>query len=314
MHTAHANEQEARKMVQTELQIYQKCFNQFLNIAYLSGPKSINEKFAGAEETYTLETYMPDGQMLQSCTAHYLGQNFAQAFGLKFTNHQNQQSLVYQTSAGLSTRIIGSIIMTHGDDYGLVLPFSVAPVQVTIVDITKNPNPKYYELIANVKRVLSPYRFTIDQRDKGFGYKMKEHEMAGTPFVIIIGEEEVKQQTVILVSRNNRIKNKIDLSQLATQLPILIKQYGDDLYQKSADKLQSAIVECQTWQQVLEAIAQQKIALAPWFNNAENETQLRKTHHGFGIRCLAKNRPEANKQCVFSKQPANCYAYFARSY
>lgn len=317
LHTIHQNQTEAQEMVWKEIMIYQKCLSQFLNIAFISGFKTVLERFAGAEQTYTLESFMPDGQMLQSCTAHDLGINFSKTFNVTFNDINNQKQFPYQTSAGISTRILGSIIMSHGDDLGLVLPFLVAPVQIVILDLINKKElfPNFQKILLKICDQIKNYRYEIDSSLKSFGYKIQNQELIGTPFNIVIGSKELAKNQVLIINRLTKEKNNLSIDQIKIWLDQAIINYQNKMYQNSLTKLKNAIVQCDTWNEILNAIKNNKIALAPWFDDVNNEINFKNLNLGFSLRCIQKFLDASTEiKCIFSQQKANCFVYFARSY
>jgi len=228
------------------------------------GEKTEGERFAGAINTYTIEAIMQDGQMLQCGTSHYLGQNFSKPYDVKFQTNNNDFDYVYQTSAGISTRLIGAIIMSHADDNGLVLPFHIAPTQIAILTIKSDTNENI-KLLANqlYDELSKKYRVVINDSNDSFGYKLAEQEVVGTPFCIMIGPKDIENHSVILTRRDNQSKSEIYIKDLDNVLKSSIDLYDKSLYQNANQRLQNSIVEVSNIDQLKQVIAEHKIALAP---------------------------------------------------
>lgn len=246
LHTIHANQKEAHQNALTIFELYQKFFNDVLNIAFVAGPKTINERFAGAKQTWTLETLMPDGQMLQSCTSHDLGDNFSKAFDIKITDANNQKQFCYQSSAGLSTRVIGALIMVHGDDYGMVLPFKLAKYQIALLTLLDQQTPETLTYLEKIKMQLQSYRYCVDDSQKSFGYKIQNQEIIGTPFSVIVGKQELQNNQVLIYNRLTRAKTLINLNEISTHLQQTTQDYQTQMLYNSQQYLINNIVECHT--------------------------------------------------------------------
>ncbi len=247
-HTVHASEEEARKETLDILEIYRKLGEELLAIPFVTGRKTEKEKFAGAVETYSIEALMHDGQALQSGTTHYFGQEFAKAFDIKFSNQQNQLEHAYQTSWGVSTRLIGAVIMVHGDDEGLVMPPYVAPTQIVLIPIqsqkeivSENTQKIYQELKA------LGYRVMIDDSNKSPGWKFSEYEMKGVPVRIEIGPRDLEQGEVVMVTRHNRNKINVKLEDITNTVPKLLKDMHDTLLENAKKFVSENTYEAKTY-------------------------------------------------------------------
>jgi len=239
-HTVHANEKEAQDEALNMLEIYRKLGENLLAIPFITGKKTEKEKFAGALDTYTIEALMPDGQALQSGTTHYFGQEFAKAFDIKFQNEENKPAFVYQTSWGVSTRLIGAIIMVHGDDEGLVLPPYVAPKQIVIVPI----QDKKQEVIDATQQVYQSLkalglRVFIDDSKKSPGWKFSEHEMKGVPLRIEIGPRDLENGVITIATRYNREKIQVNIEEVSKMVPNLLKEIHKKMLKKANDYVSS---------------------------------------------------------------------------
>ncbi|VEU80477.1 proline--tRNA ligase [Haploplasma axanthum] len=247
-HTIHDNEIEAKTETLDMLETYKNLGKDLLAIPFVTGRKTEKEKFAGAEETYTIEALMHDGKALQSGTTHYFGQGFAKAFDIKFQNEQSKIEYVYQTSWGVSTRLIGAIIMVHGDDEGLVLPPYVAPDQVVIIPIqgkkeeVKNASNKIYqELKEKGIRVL------LDDSNKSPGWKFSEYEMKGVPIRLEVGPRDLESNEVTLVTRHNRNKKQVKLDDLAVEVEKSMKEMHEEMYQNALNHVNKNTREAKTY-------------------------------------------------------------------
>ena len=234
-HTIHATEEEARKETLQMLEVYRSTAQDLLAIPMVTGRKTESEKFAGAEETYTMEALMHDGKALQSGTSHYFGQGFAKAFDVKFLNKDNKQEYVYQTSWGASTRLLGAIIMVHGDDNGLVLPPRVAPIQVMIVPVMQHKEgvlDKAYEIEKQLK--AAGLRVKVDASDKTPGYKFADAEMRGIPVRLEIGPKDIEKGQCVLAKRLDGTKETYALNEeLPNTIHQLLDQIHDEMYAKA---------------------------------------------------------------------------------
>ena len=233
-HTAHATEVEARKETLHILQIYKDLGKDLLAIPFVTGKKTEKEKFAGAIDTYSIEALMHDGQALQSGTTHYFGQNFAKAFDITFQDEKNQQQFVHQTSWGVSTRLIGAVIMVHGDDEGLVLPPYVAPTQVVIIPIqSKKEEVKAASSHLFTELKKAGYRVQLDDTDKSAGWKFSEYEMKGVPVRIEIGPRDLERNEVTLVTRHDRTKHVMKVEDVLKEMPIILRNMHDTMYDRA---------------------------------------------------------------------------------
>ncbi|MDE7433825.1 MAG: hypothetical protein K2M43_01640 [Mycoplasmoidaceae bacterium] len=279
----------------------------------LMGEKTEGERFAGADHTYTIETVMKDGQALQAGTSHYLGQNFSKTYDIKFTNKENKLEHVYQTSVGMSTRIIGAIIMSHADNNGLVLPFGVAPTQIALIPVAFDKNPEVLEKMREFKQKLSSkYRIHLDESNDSFGYKVSEQEINGTPICLVLGPKDLANNTITLIPRNTSEKINVSLDRVCGQLDDYINQYQKGLFDVAKKRLDDSIVEVQTYDELVKAVNNKKICLAPWGGSAEDEKKLKLQSGGITPRCI-KCEVE-NMKCFYTNKPAKYLVYFGRAY
>jgi prolyl-tRNA synthetase len=245
------------------ISLYKDFVKYFLCIPVLMGEKTEGERFAGANNTYTIEALMQDGQALQCGTSHYLGQNFAKTYDIKYQTKNNTYDFVHQTSAGASTRLIGAIIMSHSDDKGLVLPIGVAPVQVAILPVFPEKDPRVKETSDALYEVLhTKYRVKVDDSNKGFGFKISEQEVNGTPITLLFGPKDVQTNVVTLIRRDNGIKVIVPLKNIAEEVEKQIHEYQISIYKKAEDHLNTSLVQISTLEELKIAIANKKIAKA----------------------------------------------------
>ena len=236
-HTIHATYEEAEQRTLTMLKVYQDFIRDSLAIPFVSGRKAENEKFAGAQDTYTVEALMHDGKALQSATSHFFGNGFPDAFNIKYIDKNNQPHSVYETSWGLSTRIIGAIIMVHGDDDGLVLPPRIAPVQTRVIPIAQHKEgvlEKADELLAALK--AAGYRAKIDDSEKSPGWKFSEQEILGIPTRIEIGPKDIEKNQVVVVRRDTREKIVVSIDEITTKLGEILETIQKDMYEKAKQR------------------------------------------------------------------------------
>lgn len=312
LHTIHQTEKEAVRQTLQTIKIYKKILRNELCIPFICGEKTINERFAGAIKTFALESLMPDGQALQCCTSHYLGQNFAKTYDIKYQNKFNQFDYVYQTSAGLSTRIIGGLIMTHSDNNGLVLPFNLAPIQIAIIPLEKN-NSKVSDFIKNILRIVkNKYRTEIDNGDKGLGYKINNYQVQGTVFIILIGLNEIQKNILTIIQRNQNEKIEINSNNLMQFLKEKSKIYQKQLYEKAKHFFESSIIKVNNFDEFKKAIDQHKFVEVKFKQSIENEKKI-KMLTGATARCI-KCKAKKNDKCFFTNEQATDIVYFARAY
>lgn len=312
-HTIHATEQEAREETLKMLQIYKDMAKDLLALPMVTGRKTEKEKFAGAEETYTIEALMHDGKVLQSGTSHYFGQGFAKAFDMKFLDQSNQQQYVYQTSWGVSTRLLGAIIMVHGDDNGLVLPPRVAPTQVVIIPV-KEEIPEVMTKVLEIKNLLQELdiRVEVDDTKKSPGFKFSEAEMRGIPLRIEIGPKDLEKGQCIVAKRNDGTKKAYQLDcELGNNIKELLNQIHNEMYDKALSELNSHIYEVNTKQEFLTKLEQGGFVAAPWCGKTECEQKI-KEETSATTRCLCQEK-KAGK-CICCGEETTTQVYFAKAY
>ncbi|XP_016538326.2 proline--tRNA ligase, chloroplastic/mitochondrial isoform X1 [Capsicum annuum] len=323
-HTAHATAEEAEKEAMQMIDVYTKFAYEQAAIPVIAGRKSRVETFAGASTTYTIEAMMGDRKALQAGTSHNLGQNFSRAFGTQFTDENGQRQHVWQTSWAISTRFVGGIIMTHGDDSGLLLPPSLAPVQVVIVPIWKKESEKTGVLTAlsSVKETLQAagIKVKIDDSDQRTpGWKFNYYEMKGVPLRIEIGPRDVSSGTVVISRRDVPGKQgkvfgiSMEPSVLVAYIKDKLDEVQSSLLERATTFRDSNIVDVYSYNELKEAIAQGKWARGPWSAGDEEELKV-KEETGATIRCFPFEQPEGPKKCLMTGNSAEEVAIFAKSY
>lgn len=310
-HAVFSNEKEAVDFAFTMIDMYKNFVKNFLSIHVLVGEKTENERFAGADKTLTIEAMMPDGQALQSATSHYLGTNFSKSFDIKYQNKNNEFDFVHQTSAGLSTRIIGAIIMSHSDDNGLVLPFKIAPIQFAVVS-TSDADINKVNLIIGT---LNKFRTAKHIVEKSIGLKLQENEIKGIPFQIIVGKKELETNSITIYRRDLKIKTTIKIDEFSLEyINKLIESYENNLYMNSKNRLENNIVSANNIDEFKKGLDNKKFILAYWSGSAEDEKKLKELT-GATPRCYASDKQSLdNQNCFFTNKPNAKLVYFARSY
>lgn len=312
-HTIHATEKEARNETLQMLDTYVDIANNLLALPVVTGRKTEKEKFAGAEETYTIEALMHDGKVLQSGTSHYFGQGFAKAFNMKFLDKDNTQKYVYQTSWGISTRLIGAIIMVHGDDNGLVLPPRVAPIQVMIIPIRPNDelNQKVDEIYQKLKD--KGIRVEVDSSDKSPGWKFSDAEMRGIPLRLEIGPKDLEKGECILSKRNDYTKEVVSLDDsLEDKVVKLLDKIHEEMFEKAQKHLQEHTYTVENYKELEEKLNLGGFVKTPWCKNLACEMKVKEDLQAT-TRCITADDVHG-KKCVCCGEDAECYVYFARAY
>lgn len=313
-HTCHISKAEAEKEARKMLRVYADLVEKKLAMDVVSGKKSESEKFAGALHTYTIEAMMQDGKALQSATSHNLGQNFAKAFETKFLDRENNFQYVWQTSWGMSTRIIGGLIMTHSDDKGLVLPPEIAPIKVVIIPILreKEDNTKVLNFVKKLK--LGVKEVEIDTRNNiSTGAKYNEWEKKGVPIRLEVGQREMDDASVMLVRRHNSTKDLVKINDLAKQIKQELKNIQTELYQKALDFRIQHTKTVDTWEEFVKEINNNNFVLAHWDGTTETENKIKEATKGT-IRCLPFDQKMEKGICIYSKKPSKQRVLFAKAY
>ena len=315
-HTLHATYEEAQERTKQMFQVYYDFVTQDLAIPLVCGKKTESEKFAGAEDTYTIEAMMHDGKSLQSGTSHFFGSGFPDAFGIKYLDKENKLHSCYETSWGLSTRIIGAIIMVHGDDSGLVLPPRIAPVQVMVIPIAQQKEgvlQKAHEIL-NVLNVCG-VRAEIDESEKSPGFKYAEQEMLGIPLRVEIGPKDIENGEVVVVRRNDRKKIAIKIEELADKIPIILEEMQKDMYQGAKEFLDSHIYEAKTLDE-MKKISDNHVGFikAMWCGDEECEDSIKASTGGYGSRCIPEKQESISEHCVCCGKEAKHLVIWGKSY
>jgi len=315
-HTAHKNKKEAEEEVAVSLEMYRRLSEEEMAIPVLAGKKSDAEKFAGADYTSCLEAIMPDGKALQMCTSHYLGQNFAKAFDIKFLDENEKHQYAHTTSWGMSTRTIGAIIMVHGDDKGLVMPPRMAPIQAVIIPILFDDSKKnVLKKAGEISEKLSEnIRIHLDNRDNyNPGWKYNHWELKGVPVRIEIGPKDIAKNQVVLVRRDNGEKIAVKLSELDKKLPALLETIQKALFAKAQKFLKSSIHEAKNFKDFSSIIEKKRgFVKTEWCGNQTCEEQI-KDKTTATIR-LIDEKLKAKGKCVHCGKKATAVVYFAKSY
>lgn len=313
-HTAHATKAEAEKEAKKMLKVYKELVEKKLAMSVVAGRKSDSEKFAGALHTYTIETMMQDGKALQSGTSHNLGQNFAKAFETKYLDQENKFQYVWQTSWGMSTRIIGGLIMTHSDDNGLVLPPAIAPIKVVIVPILKNneDNSKVLEFVKKLKTGVKECE--IDYRPElSAGAKFNEWEKKGVPIRLEVGPKDIENNSVVLVRRDKLTKENVKVTELTATIKTTLSDIQNYLTEQSANFRLQKTKTVDNWDDFVKEINNNNFVLAHWSGDREVEQKI-KQETSATIRCIPfDQKPELGK-CVYSGKVSKKRVLFAKAY
>jgi prolyl-tRNA synthetase len=317
-HTAHETEQEAIVEAKQMLEVYKVFAEEFMALPVLTGTKSPNERFAGAVETFCIEALMQDGKALQAGTSHFLGQNFAKAFDVKFLSKNNTQEYVWATSWGVTTRLIGALIMTHSDDNGLVLPPKVAPIQVVFVPIYKKQEEldAISEKMNAIKKTLIAKGISVkyDDRDSQKpGWKFNEYEFKGVPIRVAIGPRDMEEGTAEVVRRDTLDKQIIKLDELETYIPTLLDEIQQNLFKKALNHRETNTFKVDTWDEFQKKVEEGGFILAHWDGTSETEEAIKAATKAT-IRTIPLDFVEENGSCVFSGKPSKGRVIFAKAY
>jgi len=320
-HTVHSSKEEAEDQVIMILNIYKNLIESILSIPTITGYKSNKEKFVGAEYTTTLEGMMPDGKALQLGTSHNLGRNFSKPFKIKFLNRENNEEFAWQTSWGTSWRLIGALIMVHGDDQGLILPPKIAPIQIIIIPIYKNNNEKTVKESANIlKNNLSDlgYRVFVDERNEyTAGWKYNEWEVKGVPIRISIGQRDIENNTIEIVRRDNKQKQVISLNELDENIVKIFESIQSDLFNNAEKYLKEKIKMVINYEEFTKIMnSSDGFIQSGWCGKEECEVRI-KEDTSADIRVIPFNQNESNeelKNCIYCNNKSEKTVVFARAY
>ena len=318
-HTAHATKEEAIEETEKMLEVYADVVENFLAIPVIKGFKTPTERFAGADETYCIEAMMQDGKALQAGTSHFLGQNFAKAFDVKFTNREGKQEFAWATSWGVSTRLMGALIMTHSDDFGLVLPPKLAPIQVVIVPIFKGE-----EQLAEISKVANDIFDKLkakgisvkydDRTEYKPGWKFAEYELKGVPLRIAMGARDLENKTVEIARRDNLTKEVRSLENIENYIEELLVTVQNDIYKKAENYRTEHITKVDSYEEFKKVLEEKGgFISAHWDGTAEEEEQI-KNESNTTIRCIPLDATEETGVSLVSGKPSNKRVLFAKAY
>ena len=318
-HTAHATKEEAIEEASRMLDVYADFAENYMAMPVLKGIKSPNERFAGALDTYCIEAMMQDGKALQAGTSHFLGQNFAKAFDVKFLSNENKLEYVWATSWGVSTRLMGALIMTHSDDNGLVLPPKLAPTQVVIIPIYRSADqlPTISEKANEIKRKLEAKGISVKYDDRDSfkpGWKFNEYEFKGVPVRIAIGPRDIENGTVEVARRDTLEKEVYQITDIENKIENLLDAIQNNLFTKALSFRQNNTRKADTWEEFNRILDQEGgFILAHWDGTPETEEAIKEKTKAT-IRCIPFDAPEEEGKCIFSGKPSKRRVVFARSY
>ena len=313
-HTIHETAQEAIEETEQQLNTYAELCEKYLMIPVVKGKKTDKEKFAGAEATYTIEAMMHDGKALQSGTSHYFGDGFSRAFDVQFTGRDNQLQYPHQTSWGVSTRLVGAIIMTHGDDEGLILPPAIAPFQVVIVPVAAH-KPGVTEKAEELAKRLSGFcRVKLDNSDNSPGWKFSQWEMKGVPLRLEIGPKDIEKNQCVLVRRDNREKTFVCLDELETAIPAQLEALAQSLYARALENRENRTWSATTMDEV-KALAESNNGYIKtmWCGDLACEEKM-KEEAGLSSRCMPFEQEHLSDVCPVCGKPAKVMVYWGKAY
>lgn len=314
-HTVHATEQDAQERTIQMLNVYADFLKDVLAIPVVKGQKTEKEKFAGAQATYTIEALMHDGKALQSGTSHNFGDGFARAFGIQYADKDNTLKYCHQTSWGLSTRVIGAIIMVHGDDSGLKLPPKIAPTQIMVIPIQQKKEgvlDKAYEL--RDRLLQAGMRVKVDDTDKSPGWKFSECEMRGVPFRIEIGPKDMENNKCVFVRRDTREKIEVALEDIETKAAELLEQIHRDMYDRALEHLEKHTYQAVSWEEFCDTINNKPgFVKAMWCGDKECEEKI-KDELSATSRCMPFEQEQLADTCICCGRPAKKMVYWGRAY
>lgn len=318
-HTAHATSEEAEAEARRMLGVYADFAEQFMAVPVVRGVKSPNERFAGAVETYCIEAMMQDGKALQAGTSHFLGQNFAKAFDVKFLSKENKLEYVWATSWGVSTRLMGALIMTHSDDDGLVLPPKLAPIQVAIIPIFKTEEQfdQINQEVAKIQKTLSEKGISFkydDRREYKPGWKFHEYEFKGVPIRITMGARDLAEGKCELARRDTMEKELIDVEKIAEVIEQRLEDIQKNLYDRALKFRIDNTRKADTWEEFKEILETEGgFISAHWDGTPETEEKIKELTKAT-IRCIPFDSPEEQGKCIYSGKPSHRRVIFAKAY
>ncbi|MBR5312545.1 MAG: proline--tRNA ligase [Clostridia bacterium] len=314
-HTMHATAEEARAETVQMLNVYTDFHVNDLAIPVVKGVKTPSDKFAGAEDTYCIEAMMHDGKALQAATSHYFGDGFAKAFDIQFTDKDNKLQYPHQTSWGCTTRMIGGIIMTHGDDNGLVLPPAVAPIQVVVVPIAMHKDGVLEANKALYDRLADKFRTKLDDSDNSPGWKFAEYEMKGVPVRIEMGPRDIENGQCVIVTRHNMEKTVVSIENIEETVAAKLQEVRDGMYAKALANREKRTYSCTTIDEIKESLAAngEGFVKAMWCGDEECEDKVKELT-GVGSRCIPMDQENLSDVCVCCGKPAKHMVYWGIAY
>lgn len=311
-HCVYETEKECDKEVLLFLDEYEKLCKELLALPVLKGKKTEKEKFAGAKYTTTIESLMPDGKALQCGTSHNLGQGFAKSFNISFLDKSGDKKLPWQSSWGFSTRLIGATVMTHSDDRGLVLPPKIAPLQIVIIPIFGDEKEKVEKKAKEILAKLKKYEIKLDNReDYTPGFKFNEYELSGVPLRIELGPRDIKNDSVVLVRRDNSEKKSVKIKDIEKEVDKILEDIHNSLYEKAKNYLNSNIKKAKDWKEFMKVIENRQIALVNFCGDSSCEDNIKYDSGGAGSRLI---KEDGSGKCFKCGKPAKQLVYFAKSY
>ena len=313
-HTIHATAEEAVAETEQMLNVYADFCEQSLAMPVIKGRKTESDKFAGAVATYAIEALMHDGKALQAGTSHFFGDGFARAFNIQFTDKENKKQYPFQTSWGVSTRLIGGIIMTHGDDRGLVLPPDVAPIQAVIIPIAQHKEG-VLEKCRELKDRLSAFRVRLDESDNSAGWKFAEYEMKGVPCRIELGPRDIENGECVIVTRHDHNKETVPLANIEESLARKLKEVRDGLYAKALENREKHTHSCTSIDEIKTSLTRDGDGFikAMWCGDAECEDKVKELT-GVCSRCIPFEQERLSDTCVCCGKPAKHMVYWGKAY
>ena len=317
-HTAHATREEAVEETEKMLGVYSDFVEQYMAVPVIRGIKTENERFAGADETYCIEAMMQDGKALQAGTSHFLGQNFAKAFDVQFLTKENKLEYVWATSWGVSTRLIGALIMAHSDDQGLVMPPRIAPLQVVIVPIYKGEDGKKLvdekatEIIQQLKQRNISVKYD-DSDNARPGWKFAEYELKGVPVRIALGARDIENKVVEVARRDTKEKQQMPLENIGDSVEKLLADIQDNMYNRALEFRKSRTYEANTWDEFVDRLDKGGFVSAHWDGSSETEEKIKVTTKAT-IRCIPLNNKQEEGKCILTGKPSRERVIFARAY
>ncbi len=318
-HTAHATREEAVEEAERMLEVYATFVEEFMALPVIRGVKTESERFAGAEDTYCIEALMQDGKALQAGTSHFLGQNFAKAFDVTFSNKENKLEYVWATSWGVSTRLVGALVMAHSDDQGLVLPPRIAPIQVVIVPIYKGDDQKskidskVKEITDNLKKLGVRVKYDDSDNNRP-GWKFAEYEMKGVPIRLAIGARDLENNVVEVARRDTKEKKSVSLDGIAQYTEGLLLEIQNSMFNRAKTYQQAHITNADSWDE-FEKLLDEKggFVSAHWDGTADTENAIKEKTKAT-IRCIPLNNPKEDGRCILTGKPSGQRVLFARAY